>query len=68
MPPNVRTLVCDCEVVIDRDLNAAKNILEIGLQEIGWEPAEFTPPETLRLQDRKSIQWKSMKEEAPCFS
>ena len=68
MPPKIRTLVCDCGFVIDRDLNAAKNILEIGLQKIGWEPAEFTSPETLRLQDRLSIQWKSMKEEAPCFS
>lgn len=66
MPPNIRHMSCGCGLEMDRDLNAAKNILRFGLStfEIGWEPAEFTLPETLRLQNRgSSIQWKSLKEE-----
>lgn len=64
MPVRERVMKCSCGNVIDRDYNAAKNILRFGLSRyIGWEPAEFTPPETLRLQGRSSAWWKSMKEE-----
>ena len=34
-----------CGLELDRDLNAARNILQDGLKQIGWEPAEFTPVE-----------------------
>jgi predicted RNA-binding Zn-ribbon protein involved in translation (DUF1610 family) len=31
-----------CGLVLDRDVNAARNILKRGL-EIGWEPPKYTP-------------------------
>jgi len=34
-----------CGLELDRDLNAARNILQDGLKRVGWEPAEFTPVE-----------------------
>jgi len=34
-----------CGLELDRDLNAARNILKLGLEKVGWEPAEFTPVE-----------------------
>jgi putative transposase len=34
-----------CGIELDRDLNAARNILQDGLKQVGWEPAEFTPAE-----------------------
>jgi putative transposase len=34
-----------CGLELDRDLNAARNILQDGLKQIGWEPAEFAPVE-----------------------
>ena len=34
-----------CGLELDRDLNAARNILQDGLKKVGWEPAEFTPVE-----------------------
>lgn len=61
-----RTMKCSCGSVIDRDYNAAKNILTFGLNRyIGWGPTKFTPLETLRLQGRTSTWWKSLKEETP---
>jgi putative transposase len=42
----VRTHKCPkCGLELDRDLNAARNILQDGLKKIGWEPTEFTPVE-----------------------
>jgi len=43
-----------CELEIDRDLNAARNILQNGMKKIGWEPAEFTPVEIGPLPTRAS--------------
>jgi putative transposase len=34
-----------CGLELDRDLNAARNILQDGLKQVGWEPAEFAPVE-----------------------
>ncbi len=34
-----------CGLELDRDLNAARNILQDGLAKVGWEPAEFMPVE-----------------------
>jgi putative transposase len=34
-----------CGLELDRDLNAARNILQDGLKQIGWEPAESAPVE-----------------------
>ncbi len=34
-----------CGLELDRDLNAARNILRDGLKRVGWEPAEFAPVE-----------------------
>jgi len=34
-----------CGLELDRDLNAARNILQDGLKRVGWEPAEFAPVE-----------------------
>jgi len=42
----VRTHKCPrCGLELDRDLNAARNILRDGLKRVGWEPAEFAPVE-----------------------
>jgi len=30
MPLNIRTMECDCGLVLDRDVNAARNILCLG--------------------------------------
>ncbi len=43
-----------CGLELDRDLNAARNILQDGLKKIGWEPAEFTPVEIEPLPARAS--------------
>lgn len=40
-----RTHVCSCGAVMDRDYNAARNILHKALKEIGREPPESTPVE-----------------------
>jgi putative transposase len=42
----VRTHKCPkCGLELDRDLNAARNILRNGLKKVVWEPAESTPVE-----------------------
>jgi putative transposase len=42
----VRVHKCpNCGSELDRDLNAARNILQDGLKQIGWEPAESAPVE-----------------------
>ena len=42
----VRVHKCpNCGLELDRDLNAARNVLQDGLKKIGWEPAEFAPVE-----------------------
>jgi putative transposase len=43
-----------CGLELDRDLNAARNILQDGLKKIGWEPAEFAPVEIGPLPARAS--------------
>ncbi len=43
-----------CGLELDRDLNAARNILQDGLEQVGWEPAEFTPVEIGPLPARAS--------------
>ena len=43
-----------CGLELDRDLNAARNILQDGLKKVGWEPAEFTPVEIEPLPARAS--------------
>jgi putative transposase len=44
----------NCGLELDRDLNAARNILQDGLKQIGWEPAEFAPVEIGPLPARAS--------------
>lgn len=51
----VRTHRCPkCGLELDRDLNAARNILRDGLKKVGWEPAEFAPVEIGPLPARAS--------------
>ena len=51
----VRVHKCpNCGLELDRDLNAARNILQDGLKKVGWEPAEFAPVETGPLPARAS--------------
>ncbi len=51
----VRVHKCpNCGLELDRDLNAARNILQDGLNKIGWEPAEFAPVEIGPLPARAS--------------
>ena len=44
-----------CGLELDRDLNAAWNILQDGLKKIAREPAEFTPVEIGPLPTRASL-------------
>jgi transposase len=54
--------------VLDRDVNAARNILKRGL-EIGREPPEYTPEgEETATQLCEAGQAASMKQEAHDFS
>jgi putative transposase len=41
-----------CGLELDRDLNAARNILKAGLEKVGREPAEFAPVEIEPLPAR----------------
>jgi putative transposase len=51
----VRVHKCpNCGLELDRDLNAARNILQDGLKQVGWEPAEFAPVEIGPLPARAS--------------
>lgn len=52
----VRTHSCPhCGLKLDRDLNAALNILQDGLRKVGREPTEFTPVEIGHLPERASL-------------
>ena len=54
-PLRVRIHRCPkCGLELDRDLNAARNILQDGLKKIGWGPAEFAPVEIGPLPARAS--------------
>jgi putative transposase len=67
----VRTHNCPhCGVVLDRDYNAALNILRKAQKEIGLGCTEYTPAETQPLLEvqRDLGQAASMKQEAPCES
>jgi len=52
-----------CGLELDRDLNAAQNILQDGLKKVGWGPAEFAPVEIGPLSPWR--QARSSKQEAP---
>jgi putative transposase len=67
----VRTHNCPhCGVVLDRDYNAALNILRKAQKEIGLGCTEYTPAKTQPLLEvqRDLGQAASMKQEAPCES
>jgi putative transposase len=44
-----------CSLDLDRDLNAARNILQDALKKVGRDPAEFTPVEIGPLPARASL-------------
>lgn len=54
-----QTYRCACGLVVDRDVNAARNILTRGLEEVGRRPPELTPEErgpTLTSRGRRVFQ------------
>ncbi|WP_449462601.1 transposase [Tardisphaera miroshnichenkoae] len=63
-----RVFHCDvCGLTIDRDLNAAINILNIGLIKVGRDTPEFTPVEIplAGYLRREGISYASLKQEPP---
>jgi putative transposase len=51
-----RTYACPCGLELDRDLNAAINIRDIGLRQVGACRAEFTPVEIPLMEIGDSFQ------------
>jgi putative transposase len=46
-----RTYICDCGLKIDRDLNAAKNILKAGLNALSLEYSDYKHGENVRPKE-----------------
>lgn len=66
---STRTHVCSCGCVLDRDTNAAKNILRIGLSRVGHTQSKACGDSTSTLLGAiLSEQVGSVKQESPSFS
>jgi putative transposase len=64
----VRTHRCVCGLILDRDHNAAINILKKGLNIFGITYQESNLPQELREVTPVEISMRSRKQEAPSFS
>ncbi len=66
IPLSQRTYYCSCGLKLDRDINAAKNILALG--KIGMEHPELSLKEMKSIHSEKTaMQTSSMKQEAKQF-
>jgi putative transposase len=68
LPLNDRTYSCPCGLVMDRDLNAARNVLARALAAIPGGTGESTPVETGPPPHRKGRRVRSKKPEPPSGS
>jgi putative transposase len=60
-----RTYSCPCGLVLDRDLNASRNVLARALAEVPGGTGESTPVETRPPPHRKGRRVRSKKQEPP---